>query len=423
MDAKTAGEKGFASISGSVFNLTNVILGAGILSLPSAFEISGLLLGLFFLIFIYGLNLISVWFFSEAMELSGGNCAHFRDLANFAFGKVGLIFTDIAMILTCFGALCSYLIIIADMITSLIAYWGDTEVDEVSRAIILIITAVLVMPLSSLRYLNPLRFGSLVALIAVFYIVFAVVYRSAESIVAHGWKCNDHGCVKYANFEITFLRAVSIMCFAFTCHMNIPSIFYELKDPTRIRTVGTGVWSISLAAIAYALVAVFGYLTFFGEVEGNILLNYPLDDTLFIVARVALAVVLFFSYPLVAHPLISSLDGLCFPKRSYQWIRRMIFSIVVCFAALCVAIFVKDVSLVFGLTGSTGSTIFAFLFPSLFILYLHPGKLTNPKKILAIALFVFGFLFLVISTTMMIMDEVSQSDQNSTDPHSWPNHH
>jgi len=395
--------------------MTNTIIGAGVLSLPSAFEISGLYLGLFFLLFVFMLNVISVWFLVGATEISGGAGVQFRDVAEYAFGKVGLFFTDIALIISCFGPLCSYLIIICDMITSLIAYWGNTEIGVIDRDIVLCVTAVLVMPLSCLRYINLLRFTSLAALVAVFYIMVAIIYRSGESILEHGWKCNDHGCMSYANFDLDFFRAVPIICFAFTCQMNVFSIFSELKNPTRGRMLGTGVGSLAVSGFVYLLIAVFGYLTFFGETQGNILLNYAIDDPLFIVARIALSLILFLSYPLMAHPLVNSLDGLFFSKRPFSWIRRIAFAVATCLVSLVVALFVKDVAIIFGITGSTGSTILAFLLPALFILYLDPGKITTPKKLLAIALFGFGIIFVVISTTVIILDEVINRG-NGTEP-------
>jgi len=102
--------------------------------------------------------------------------------------------------------------------------------------------------------------------------------------------------------------------------MNVFAIFGELRNPTgkRMRAVGFG--SLGLSCAVYAVIGIFGYLTFFDEVAGNILLNYNLDDPLVNTGRVAVALVIFFSYPLMAHPCLNSLDSLLFPRKCHLFV-------------------------------------------------------------------------------------------------------
>jgi hypothetical protein len=48
--AATSGSGGSAGLLGSIFNLTNTILGAGLLSIPFAFRLSGVVMGILFLL-------------------------------------------------------------------------------------------------------------------------------------------------------------------------------------------------------------------------------------------------------------------------------------------------------------------------------------------------------------------------------------
>lgn len=198
--------------------------------------------------------------------------------------------------------------------------------------------------------------------------------------------------------------------------MNVFSIFGELKDPTTRRMKTVAYSSLSISCLIYGLVGIFGYLTFFDNVEGNILLNYDLDDPFVNIGRVAVAVVIFLSYPLMAHPCLNSIDGLLFSSRPFSWIRRIIEVVILSILSLIVAVFVVDVSLIFGLTGATASTFLGFVLPSLFILFLHPGRRFSPKKIGAGLLFACGIFFMVASTIVIIVDEVEEGQGNSTLP-------
>lgn len=167
-----------ASVPASMFNLINTVIGAGVLALPFAFAASGLLLGLLFLLIVLGLSVYSVVLLVSCASLSGlHRRATYREVARHAFGTGGVITTDISLILACFGALCSYLVIIADMIAPLIAYWSNKDELEVNRTTIVGIAACLLFPLATLRYLSFYKYISLGALCAISYLTFVVVYR------------------------------------------------------------------------------------------------------------------------------------------------------------------------------------------------------------------------------------------------------
>ena len=64
------------------------------------------------------------------------------------------------MIVACFGVMCSYMVIIEDMLGSLfIAWFGVPEDNENVRVYILCGMMVILVPLASVRYLNHLRYG------------------------------------------------------------------------------------------------------------------------------------------------------------------------------------------------------------------------------------------------------------------------
>lgn len=87
-----------------------------------------------------------------------------------------------------------------------------------------------------------------------------------------------------------------------------------------------------------------------------------------------MAFVIFFSFPLMAHPCTNTIDDLIFKGRKFSWIRRSIIVLGIVGLALLIATTVADVSFIFSLTGATASTAIGFILPAAFFIKLAPGK-------------------------------------------------
>lgn len=189
-------------------------------------------------------------------------------------------------------------------------------------------------------------------------------------------------------------------CGRFTCHMNVMPILTGLKHPTksgpncftmsvsnacqltkcesqcrrRVRQVTWG--AITTCQTLYIVIGLFGFLTFYTNdgIEGNVLLNYDVDLTEIIIGRLAVTLVVIFSFPVLAHPCIGSVEELLFPGRTFSYKRRAVEVVFVVGSTFTIAFFVADVSLVLGIAGSTGSTLVGFILPGLFYTLLHPEQ-------------------------------------------------
>ena len=93
-------------------------------------------------------------------------------------------------------------------------------------------------------------------------------------------------------------------------HPLYPSAYIRPLHPKSV--ISSGALSICLAI--YAIVGLFGYLTFFSNVAGNVLLNYEVDDPWVMVGRLGVALVILCSIPLMGYPLLAAIDGLIFKK-------------------------------------------------------------------------------------------------------------
>eukprot|EP00038_Savillea_parva_P001843 m.107828 g.107828 ORF g.107828 m.107828 type:complete len:482 (-) comp10635_c0_seq4:78-1523(-) len=395
-----------ASVSSSLVNLTNTIVGAGVLALPFAFKSTGAILGIVVLVMVYLLILMSIEFLVAATRHTTQKS--YAGVAIAALGYRGNVITQIATILTTFGAMTSYLIIIGDMTAPLIglALGGDNDAYcslYAERQFPIACSLPILIPLCMLRNIDSLRYTSAVAVFSVLYLVLIVVYKSGESIAANAEesKMQPHD---FFNFSAMIFRAIPIITLAFTCHMNVLPVVTGLKHPTKRRVRQVTIGSITICVILYALIGLFGFLTFYTRdaVEGNVLLNYDVDEPEIIVGRVAVTLVVVFSFPILAHPCIGAVEALFFNDWAFSYKRRAIEVACIVGPAFTIAFFVADVSIVLGVAGSTGSTLIGFILPGLFYMVLNPEEKVG--RVIAALLMILGVVFLCVSTWVTLQD-------------------
>ena len=157
------------------------------------------------------------------------------EVSYLAFGRIGQFISDLCLVVACFGVMCSYLIIIYDMLGSLISEWfGVPAGDENLRIYILCGSMVVLVPLAAVRYLNALRYGSTLAVAAVVFVVVAIMVRSSQAIADGALEnCTDEppaptpepgdecvvnpGCVVWFKFTRDIFEAIRTQCHAGAC--------------------------------------------------------------------------------------------------------------------------------------------------------------------------------------------------------------
>eukprot|EP00040_Diaphanoeca_grandis_P023662 m.128999 g.128999 ORF g.128999 m.128999 type:complete len:505 (+) comp29370_c0_seq3:100-1614(+) len=406
-----------ASVFSSVFNLTNTIVGAGVLALPFAFGSTGVILGTIVLFGVFLLIQYSIDLLITCTKYCKASTYH--GIAQAAFGKKGVIITHISIFITTFGTMTSYLVIIGDMVAPMIGlFMGGTNdaycSQYAARQFPITLALFFVIPLSILRNIDSLRYTSILAVVSVLYLLAVVVYKSGQKII-EGGSTDDMTHGDFLDFSDRIFRALPIMTLAFTCHMNVFTIVAGLRLPTvrRVRHVTQG--SLTICWLIYTLIGIFGFLTFYTEssINGNLLLNYDVEESIIVAGRIAVFVVVLFSYPMLSHPCIASFDGLFFPDKPFSYIRRSIEVFFIAGANYLIAFFVSDVSLVLGLAGAIGSTAISFVLPALFYMRLHPSSFKSRGKIMAILLLIVGILSLFISTIVTLIDAFDTDEESA----------
>ncbi|KFQ41838.1 Sodium-coupled neutral amino acid transporter 4, partial [Nestor notabilis] len=231
--------------------------------------------------------------------------------------------------------------------------------------------------------------------------------RSGVEYEAHS-DSSDMCQPKYFVFNSRTAYAIPILAFAFVCHPEVLPIYSELKDRSRRRMQNVSNISITGMLIMYLLAALFGYLTFYGEVEDELLHTYTkvyTFDTLLLSVRLAVLVAVTLTVPLVLFPIRSSVSALLFPKRPFSWIRHFLIAAVILAFNNLLVIFVPTIKDIFGFIGASSATLLIFILPAAFYLRLvEKEPLRSPQKIGALIFLIVGMIFMIVSMTLIVMD-------------------
>lgn len=376
------GRKREGTVFASIFNLINTVIGSGVLALPFAFKVCGVLLGNIFLLMVATLGATATYLLIEVAEevekhLPKGTSATFMHMAEAASGATLGKVVDAAVSGVCFGAMTSYIIIIADLVTPLIEVAGGPEGGFTMRLAVIAGALCVLIPLSSLRNLDGLKITSLIAICSVTYLIGVLVYEGGVSLGEDDFLDCDIGdsCLKVAEFSTDFLRTIPIICFAFTMQTSLPAIFAELKNPTKERFRTIVFVTVGVCTVVYSAAGSFGYFTFWESTQGNVLDGFEelADNVPVAIGMAGITVTVTFSFPVLAVPLFDIINDRISPvERSKKQHFAVIFAVIG--VQTIIAIFVEDVSLVFGIVGATCSTTISFILPSIFYLKIMPKE-------------------------------------------------
>jgi sodium-coupled neutral amino acid transporter 11 len=96
------------------------------------------------------------------------------------------------------------------------------------------------------------------------------------------------------------VSSISVISFAFVCHHNSLLIYASLKEPSMDKFSKVTHYSTAIACAALTAMSVAGYWTFEEKTLGNILNNFPENDTMVNIARLAFGINMFTTFPLEA---------------------------------------------------------------------------------------------------------------------------
>ena len=286
------------NIKSGVLNLTNYVIGIGVISLPYATAKAGLVLGLLLLIFVaiavkYSFNML-LWSTDICGEIG------YEEVAREAGGKNLANFVKVFIILDSLGVLSAYLVGTRDTLNH---FLGDQDTFWQSGDFFLILMILLVVvPLSFIEKIEKLEITSEVAILPIPYLMIlmlATLASVSDSLVA---------------FNTDIFLALPIIVFSFECQQVMPPVYREFIAAGGTREDMNGVVNIVLTVVcfAYMFVSVLGYANFGDDITENVLFSF--ESTIWVdILWVAFAIHLLCSFPIVMYPARISCDRLFFP--------------------------------------------------------------------------------------------------------------
>lgn len=375
-----------SGIFASVANIANVVIGAGVLALPFAYARAGIVGGPILVVFSAILNVFTMHLLAKVGREVAGRNASFHAIAAAALPKSMWWFVDAVVVTMMLGIGSSYIIVFGNLCSVATKPMVASAAPAVravfgSRPAWVTIAIVVVSPLSYAKSVDILKYTSTLGLFFMLYVAALVAASFAEPTSIDPCMDDtkdgvDHcgGAVKKVALSIGTLEALSLTTFAYNAQLVVPPVANELADYTDARMDTTIVGAIAICAVLYCVVGHAGYETFGLTVNSDLLESYHASPEV-TVARFAISLVVSFSVPIMCNVCRTSTKSILANQTTFPKLARAVddhpnrFHYVVSTSflafAYCVALVVDDLGLVLSLIGATGSTIIAYLIPTI----------------------------------------------------------
>jgi amino acid permease len=368
--------------------MCNTILGAGVLSLPYAFSITGWITGSILLAIggvfnSTGCNLLAL------CAAKNGTPASLYSIMR-PLGKWWTLAVDINIVVQLFGTAVAYLIVVGDLMPAAFEQLGATGAVTERQTCVMMAFA-FAAPLScphDIKWLGITSSFSVAFLIYVAFLVFLFSLPSSstgmsdpcenQALDDDGNECKGETTLGDFN-AVDFLEAMSIFIFGFASQITTFPIVNELVDVSQTR-LNQVFMAATLTGIAlYVVVSFCAYSTYGDSIKSDLLLNYPKVPAVS-AARIMISFVVTFSFPLQINPtrrciltiLRNFLDDDKPVSKSLQRVRYWVITVVFLLGALGLALAVTDLGIVIALVGAFGGTLIMFILPGYLFLYHFP---------------------------------------------------
>uniref|UniRef100_A0A8B9LGZ3 Solute carrier family 38 member 3 n=1 Tax=Astyanax mexicanus TaxID=7994 RepID=A0A8B9LGZ3_ASTMX len=368
--------EGKTSFGMSIFNLSNAIMGSGILGLAYAMSNTGIVLFLFLLTFIAVLSAYSIHLLLKSAGVVGIRA--YEQLGYRAFGQPGKVVAGLIITIHNIGAMSSYLYIVKiELPAVIIGLLGQEDSSGEwyleGKFLIMIVSVCVILPLALMRQLGYLGYTSGFSLSCMVFFLIAVIYKKFVT------EC------PFLSGNSSAAYTIPILAFAFVCHPEVLPIYTELKKPTKQRMQNIANISILAMFVMYLLTAIFGYLTYYDGVLDELLKNYSKTDTLMLCVRLAVLIAVTLTVPVVLFPIRRAVLQLLFPDKPFHWARHILIALCLLFLVNLLVIFVPNIREIFGVIGATSAPSLIFILPGIFYTRIVPEEqepMKSPPKIM-----------------------------------------
>jgi amino acid permease len=333
------------------------------------------------------------------------NTMSYAEAWDVTVGKSTSFIIAFSCFIDCWFGNLSYSMILADTISNLLASVGIAATRTQS---LLGVTGVVLLPLCLMKNLASLAPFSLVGIIGMLYTTLAMALRyfggsyaaPNGEFVASALAAPVFGKAgAKAALSAKSLILTCMLSNAYIAHFNAPKYLAELKNNTMGRFTQVIAWSFGSSVALYSIITALGFLTFGAASNGLILNNYSTQDFLMSLSRIAVALSVTGSYPLLFD---GTRDGLMDlfkvskEKRSNSLFNKITIGVLA--LTTVVASKLTDLGLVASVGGATFGTALVFIYPTIMFIKSQQGKPKTKETTLAKVIAVLGVVMGVIGT-------------------------
>jgi len=240
--------------STALWSLIATIIGGGVLALPLSMQKCGLVVGATTMILAAFLNDFTLDILVACARRTG--TSSYEEVAQKSYGLGARLFTILVLVCMLWLVNVAYIIIVADLISPVVTILmppGAQMAGNLIRLAVKIAACCAIAPLCYSRTMNALRFMSIVSVISVVFLTFAILMKSipvlghihtvvvwtaagsTETVLVHPGRA---GLKLWPDSTGDFVYVFPTFIMALMCQYNILPTHSELAFPTRQRIRG-----------------------------------------------------------------------------------------------------------------------------------------------------------------------------------------
>ncbi|ORC84758.1 putative amino acid transporter PAT2 [Trypanosoma theileri] len=402
----------YGGILSSSFNLASSTLGAGIVALPAAFQMSGIGMSTVYLVVVAIMVVYSFVLLTKVGERTG--LRSYEKITRLLLGRGADYVLAVLMWLLCFGGDVSYVISMLRVIRGFLNNAESTpeflKTLAGNRLITSAVWLVVMLPLCLPKEINSLRFVSTIAVMFIVFFVFCIILHTAQNGFTHGVR-DDLVYFQHGNLAI---QGLSVYMFAYVNQVNCFEVYEELYKPSVKRMTLSALLGTILCFVLYFLAGLFGYLEYGPTVTDSILDMYnPIEDKMMGVAYAGIILKLCVGYGLHMIPCRDALYHIIgIDVKTIAWWKNSLICGTLALASLLAGLFIPRITTVFGLLGSLCGGSIGYVFPALMFMYSGNFNVQSVgwgHFIGTYVLLFFGIIAIVFGTGASIYGEVLNS--------------
>jgi len=361
-----------STVSATVVNLLKNMVGAGLLNVCIAFKYASVVGGLLVMAF-------SAFVSTAGFLLIGYCCARtgsktFRGLWRATMGSSTEKAVDVVLFFHTLFSCVGYITMIGDFsVKSCSGLFPGFAVRRWQP--IVLITFVVIFPLSMFKNLDSLKHTSVIGLVitalSCIYVFYDVVarageYEAVETIREHFW---------YVKLDM--FKTLALFNGSFSAHYNAPTYYAELKEKTFANYARVTLYSFGISTALFTVFGLAGFARFGDKVLGNVLKSYSADDPMVQVSWLCMMISTVFNFPHAFQRMRSSFNALLNKNQHADLLQTTVGLLSV---SLGMGVAFKDIAVIKMIKGATLGVSIMFIFPALIYLRLSDQERASARS-------------------------------------------